>query len=51
MSESSYPEALLARLDVNQVRGSQLVDITFDAADPEFAARAANMFADEYVAQ
>ncbi len=50
VSESSYPEALLARLAVNQVRGSQLVDITFRAADPEFAARAANMFADEFVA-
>ncbi len=50
VSESSYPEALLARLAVNQVRGSQLVDITFRAADPEFAARAANMFADQFVA-
>ena len=35
----------------NQVRGSQLVDMTFSAADPEFAARAANVFADEYVGQ
>ena len=50
VSEASYPEALLARLAVNQVRGSQLVDMTFRAADPEFAARAANMFADEFVA-
>ena len=31
------------------MRGSQLVDITFDSADPEFAARAANAFAEEYV--
>jgi succinoglycan biosynthesis transport protein ExoP len=50
VTESGYPERLLARLSVNQVRGSQLVDMTFSAADPEFAARAANMFADEYVA-
>jgi succinoglycan biosynthesis transport protein ExoP len=50
VTESGYPEGLLARLSVNQVRGSQLVDMTFSAADPEFAARAANMFADEYVA-
>jgi polysaccharide biosynthesis transport protein len=50
VTESGYPERLLARMSVNQVRGSQLVDITFSAADPEFAARAANMFADEYVA-
>ena len=41
---------MLARLAVDQVRGSQLVDLTFSAADPEFAARAANMFADEFVA-
>ena len=45
-----YPDVLIARLGVGQVRGSQLVDITFDSADPEFAARAANAFAEEYVA-
>jgi capsular exopolysaccharide synthesis family protein len=50
VSESNYADALLARLRVEQIRGSQLVDMTFDAADPEFAARAANVFADEYVA-
>src|SRR5688572_30501289 len=46
VAASSYPDALLARLGVAQVRGSQLVDITFIATDPEFAARAANMFAE-----
>lgn len=46
---SSYPEALLARQGVTQIRGSQLVDLTFNAADPAFAARAANAFADEFV--
>jgi succinoglycan biosynthesis transport protein ExoP len=50
VAEASYPEALLGRLSVTQVRGSQLVDMTFRAADPEFAARAANMFAQEFVA-
>jgi capsular exopolysaccharide synthesis family protein len=50
VAESRYPDALLLRLGVAQVRGSQLVDMIFSAADPEFAARAANMFADEYVA-
>jgi capsular exopolysaccharide synthesis family protein len=50
VSASGYPDALLARLAVGQVRGSQLVDVTFSAADPEFAARAANVFADEFVA-
>src|SRR6185436_12570941 len=47
---SSYPDALAARFTVAQVRGSQLVDMFFDSADPQFAARAANAFADEYVA-
>jgi succinoglycan biosynthesis transport protein ExoP len=47
---SSYPETLLARMNVAQVRGSQLVDITFESADPEFAQRAVNAFAEEYVA-
>jgi polysaccharide biosynthesis transport protein len=49
VAASSYPDALLARLGVNQVRGSQLVDITFNSADPQFAARAVNLFMDEYV--
>jgi len=44
-----YAEQLLARQSANQVRGSQLVDISFRSADPEFAARGANTFADEYV--
>jgi capsular exopolysaccharide synthesis family protein len=46
---TSYPEVLLSRFNVTQVRGSQLVDLTFESADPQFAARAANAFADEYV--
>ncbi len=45
-----YPDVLISRLGVGQVRGSQLVDLTFDSADPEFAARAVNAFAEEYVA-
>jgi len=49
VSASGYPEALIARMKVVQVRGSQLVDITFDSADPEFATRAVNTFAEEYV--
>jgi succinoglycan biosynthesis transport protein ExoP len=46
---SSYPDALSARLGVTQIRGSQLVDMSFDSADPQFAVRAANAFAEEYV--
>jgi capsular exopolysaccharide synthesis family protein len=49
VSAAGYPDALLARFNVVQVRGSQLVDFLFDSADPQFAARAANAFADEYV--
>jgi succinoglycan biosynthesis transport protein ExoP len=49
VNEASYPDAFLQRLGVSQVRGSQLVDITFRAADPAFAARAVNVFMDEYV--
>jgi capsular exopolysaccharide synthesis family protein len=44
-----YVDALLGRLAVDQVRGSQLVDIQFQSSDPQFAALAANAFADEYV--
>ena len=47
----SYVDALIARLAADEVRGSQLVDVSFASADPAFAARAANAFADEYVAQ
>ena len=50
-SDGSYTDALIARLAVDQVRGSQLVDVSFASADPAFAARAANAFADEYVSQ
>jgi succinoglycan biosynthesis transport protein ExoP len=46
---ASYPDALIARLGVDQVRGSQLVDLSFSAADPAFAARAVNNYAEEFV--
>ena len=47
----SAPQRLMGRVGVAQVRGSQLVDLTYDAADPVFAARAVNAFADEYVSE
>ena len=50
-NDGNYIDALLARLVVEQVRGSQLVDIGFQSSDREFAARAANAFAEEYVSQ
>ena len=48
---TGYGAALLGRLSVDPVRGSQLVDVTVSSSDPEFAARAANTYADEYVAE
>jgi succinoglycan biosynthesis transport protein ExoP len=42
-------DALIGRLAADQVRGSQLVDVSIDSSDPEFAARAVNAFADRYV--
>jgi capsular exopolysaccharide synthesis family protein len=50
-SDAELAGALIDRLEVNPNRGTQLVDLTFRSADPEFAARAANAFAEEYVAQ
>ena len=51
VDERHYGDALVARLAVALVRGSQLVDLTYDSSDPAFAARAVNAFAEEYVAQ
>lgn len=46
---ANYADALIGRLAAEPVRGSQLVDMSFDSFDPEFAARAVNAFADKYV--
>lgn len=46
-----YADALVSRLSVALVRGSQLVDMTYDSSDPVFAAQAASAFAEEYVSQ
>ena len=48
---SDYPAALLERLEVAPVRGSQLVDLSFSSSDPQFAAQGVNAFADEYVSE
>ncbi len=50
-SDGSHADALIGRLSIDQVRGSQLVDLSFASADREFAAKVANSFADEYVSQ
>src|SRR4029434_2084267 len=49
--ESEQAEAFLDRVGVNPVRGSRLIDVFFIAADPQFAARAVNVLAEEYVNQ
>lgn len=49
--ENALVDGFLSRLQVNPVRGSRLVDIYFDSADPAFAARALNVVAEEYVKQ
>jgi polysaccharide biosynthesis transport protein len=49
--ESAYVSTFLSRVAVIPVTGSKLVDITFDAMDPRFAASAVNALVDEYVAQ
>ena len=51
INDSPHVNALLSRVVVEPVRGSRLVDIYFDAADPDFAARAVNTLVDEYVTQ
>ncbi|MGE0039660.1 MAG: GumC family protein [Vicinamibacterales bacterium] len=49
--ESAYVDAFLARVSVEPVRGSRLVDVAVVSSDPEFAAKAVNTLAEEYVAQ
>jgi succinoglycan biosynthesis transport protein ExoP len=49
--ENGLVGAFLSRIQVLPVRSSRLVDVTFTAADPEFAARAVNVLAEEYVQQ
>jgi len=51
LAARDHADALVARLNVGLVRGSQLVDLTYDSSDPAFAAQAVNAFAEEYVSQ
>ncbi len=51
VAAADYANALIGRLAVQEVRGSQLVDMRFVSSDPEFAARAVNAFADRYVVE
>ena len=49
--ESNYVGSFLGRVTVDPVRGSRLVDVTFQSTDPKFAATAVNTLIDEYVDQ
>ena len=51
VAAADYANALIGRLAVQEVRGSQLVDMSFVSSDPEFAARAVNAFADRYIVE
>jgi len=48
-TENQQADAFLGRIQVAPVRGSRLVDVYFVSADPQFAARAVNVVAEEYV--
>ena len=47
--ESGLVSSFIGRVEVAPVRGSHLVDVSFTAQDPKFAATAANALVDEYV--
>jgi capsular exopolysaccharide synthesis family protein len=49
--ENQQADAFLGRIQVSPVRGSRLVDVYFVSAEPQFAARAVNILAEEYVNQ
>ena len=48
-SPNALATAILSRVRVTPVPNSQLVNVGFQSADPEFAARAVNVLAEEYV--
>ena len=49
--ESALVGSFIGRVGVDPVRGSHLVDVTFSAEDPKFAAEAVNILVDEYVSE
>src|SRR5262249_40991776 len=49
--ESGLVSAFIARVDVAPIRGSRLVNVTFTAMNPKFAAQAVNTLVDAYVDQ
>lgn len=51
IDENGLVGAFLGRIQVAPVRNSRLVDVAFTSADPQFAAQAVNVLAEEYVHQ
>ena len=51
LGDVTMVDAIIGRIEVAPIRGSHLVDVIFTAADPVFAAEAANTVVDEYVSQ
>jgi polysaccharide biosynthesis transport protein len=49
--ESALVDWFLSAVSVDPVRGSRLVDVSFQCPDPQFAARAVNALAEVYVDQ
>ena len=49
--ESALVGSFITRVGVEPVRGSHLVDVTFTAENPKFAAEAVNTLVDEYVSE
>src|SRR5262252_4648374 len=49
--ESALVSGFIGRVNVEPVRGSHLVDVTFLSENPKFAAEAVNALIDEYVTQ
>lgn len=49
--ESGLVSVFIGRVDVQPIRGSRLVNVTFTAMEPKFAAQAVNTLVDEYVDQ
>ena len=49
--ESALVAGFIGRVGVDPVRGSHLVDVTFTAEEPKFAAEAVNTLVDEYVSE
>ena len=49
--ESALVSSFIAHVEVMPIRGSRLVNVSFTARDPKFAALAVNTLVDEYVEQ